>query len=35
MIDHSDAGWERLAMARLLVEAVPATKIAWLVLREA
>ena len=35
VIDHSHAGWESLATARLLVEAVPATKIAWLVLREA
>ena len=35
VIDRSHAGWESLATARLLVEAVPATKIAWLVLREA
>ena len=34
VIDHSHAGGECLAAARLLVEAVPATKIAWLVLRE-
>ena len=35
VIDHSHAGGECLAAARLLVEAVPATKIAWLVIREA
>ena len=35
MIHHTDTCGERLATARLLVEAVPATKIAWLVLREA
>ena len=35
MIHHTDTCGERLATSRLLVEAVPATKIAWLVLREA
>ena len=33
MIHHTDTCGERLATARLLVEAVPATKIAWLVLQ--